>query len=49
MTTLLMKLARSRTFWRFLVLLAGALGATAITQDLSGLETLVCSVLTCSD
>lgn len=49
MWTLLFKLARSRTFWRFLVVLAGAIGASTVTQDLGGLETLICSVLTCSD
>lgn len=47
---LLFNLLRHRTTWRFLLVLAGALGASLVTQQqLSGLETLVCSILTCSD
>lgn len=46
---LLLTLLRHRTTWRFLLVLAGACGAASLTSDLSGLETLVCSLLTCSD
>lgn len=45
----LKKLLRSRVTWRFLLLLAGAFGATQLTGDLSQLETLVCAVLGCVD
>lgn len=47
---LLLTLLHHRTTWRFLLVLAGTLGASLVTQQqLSGLETLVCSLLTCSD
>ena len=47
---LLLTLLRHRTTWRFLPVLAGALGASLVTQQqLGGLETLVHSLLTCSD
>jgi hypothetical protein len=47
---LLLTLLRHRTTWRFLLVLAGAIGASLVTQQqLGGLETLVCSLLTCSD
>lgn len=44
-----LKLLRHRVTWRFLFMAAGALGAVRYADELSGLETIVCTVLTCSD
>lgn len=47
---LLLTLLRHRTTWRFLLVLTATAGASLATQQqLSGLETLVCSLLACSD
>lgn len=49
MFRVLLDLLRHRVTWRFLLVLAGAVGAAHLAEQLGGLETLVCSVLSCSD
>lgn len=49
MNRFLLTLLRSRTFWRFLLVLAGACGLASVSDDINGLETLVCTILTCGD
>lgn len=38
-----------RVTWRFLLVLAGSLGAASLSQDLVQLETLICSMVSCTD
>lgn len=47
--SILKTLFTHRVTFRFLVVLGGALGLTAIAGDVSTLESLVCSILTCVD
>lgn len=49
MLRLLLTLMRHRVTYRFLLVLAGAIGLTAVSGDINQLETLVCTVLTCDD
>lgn len=49
MFRVLLDLLRHRVTWRFLLVLASAFGAAHLAEQLGGLETLVCSVLGCSD
>lgn len=44
-----LKMLRHRVTWRFLIMATGALGAAHYADQLSGLETLVCSLAGCSD
>ncbi|QOC57603.1 hypothetical protein pEp_SNUABM10_00004 [Erwinia phage pEp_SNUABM_10] len=44
-----LSLLTHRVTWRFLLVLAGSLGAASLSQDLVQLETLVCSVVPCLD
>lgn len=45
----IVKLLTHKVTWRFLILLAGALGLASATDNLSTLETLVCSLVACVD
>lgn len=49
MFRLLLTLLRHRVTYRFLLVLAAALGVTTLTGDIASLEALVCSLVTCSD
>ena len=49
MFRVLLDLLRHRVTWRFLLVLASAFGAAHLAEQLGRLETLVCSVLSCSD
>nr|ABR22995.1 hypothetical protein [Escherichia phage T7]ABR22996.1 hypothetical protein [Escherichia phage T7] len=49
MFRLLLNLLRHRVTYRFLVVLCAALEYASLTGDLSSLEFVVCSILTCSD
>lgn len=44
---ILKTLATHRVTYRFLIVLAGAAGLTLSASDIGGLETLVCTLLTC--
>lgn len=48
-TKTVVALLKHRVTWRFLLVLAGALGYSYINEDISKLEDLVCTLLTCSD
>lgn len=47
--SILKTLFTHRVTFRFLVVLCGSIGLTAIVLDVSTLESLVCSILTCVD
>nr|ABR22988.1 hypothetical protein [Escherichia phage T7] len=49
MFRLLLNLLRHRVTYRFLVVLCVALGYASLIGDLSSLESVVCSILTCTD
>lgn len=49
MLRLLLTLMRHRVTYRFLLVLTAALGATALSGDIDQLETLVCTLLACTD
>lgn len=49
MFKLIVQLLKHRVTYRFLLVLAGALGYSALSDSLGGLEATLCAVLTCSD
>lgn len=49
MFRLLLTLLRHRVTYRFLLVLAAALGVTTLTGYIAQLEALVCSLVTCTD
>lgn len=49
MLSFIIKLLRHRVTWRFLLVLAAALGYASLADQLGGLEATVCALLTCSD
>ena len=49
MFRLLLTLLRHRVTYRFLLVLAAALGVTTLTGNITQLEALVCSLVTCAD
>lgn len=49
MFRLLLTLLRHRVTYRFLLVLAAALGVTTLAGDITQLEALVCSLVTCTD
>ena len=49
MFRLLLTLLRHRVTYRFLLVLAAALGVTTLTGDITQLEALVCSLVACAD
>ncbi|ALK86974.1 hypothetical protein [Yersinia phage vB_YenP_AP10] len=49
MFRLLLTLLRHRVTYRFLLVLAAALGVTTLTGDITQLEALVCSLVSCTD
>lgn len=49
MLRLVLTLLKHRVTWRVVMVLLATIGYSCLNEDLSGLETLVCSVLTCVD
>lgn len=49
MFKLIVQLLKHRVTYRFLLVLAAALGYSAVSDSLSGMETTLCALLTCSD
>lgn len=49
MFRVVLNLLRHRVTYRFLLVLAVALGFTSLNEDLSTLESTVCTLLTCVD
>lgn len=45
----LLALLRHRVTWRFLIVLGATTGFASITEHLSELETITCSLFTCLD